>query len=54
MNKLDLLEQVRKEIECKREGLNKLVINEMDKGKVLIFSMELDNLINGYYNLLEI
>ncbi len=43
MNKLDLLEQVRKEIECKREALNKLVINEMDKDKVYIAKWRVSN-----------
>lgn len=53
MNKLGSLEQLRKEIECKREKLNNLIITETDKNKLLILSIELDDVINQYYNWME-
>lgn len=50
MDKVYSLENIKKEIERKQEGLNKLVISETNKNKILKLSMELDNIINLYYN----
>lgn len=40
--------ELKKEIENKREKLNKIVINEPNKEEVLKFSQELDILISQY------
>ena len=44
-----LLEELKTEIEIKREKLNSLVIGEVSKEEVLKFSIELDELIHKYY-----
>lgn len=45
------MEDVKKEIQKKREELNIMLLNGLDKDKVLNFSQELDLLINKYYSL---
>lgn len=40
-----------KEIEAKRAILNKMMVEEEDKGKILKFSEELDELIGRYHKL---
>ena len=40
--------ELKKEIENKREKLNKIIIDEPNKGEVLKFSQELDILISEY------
>lgn len=48
-----LLDELKKEIKSKQEELNELVISERNKSKILISSMELDNIINLYYDFIE-
>ena len=45
------LEKLKEKIEKKREELNELIIDGLKKEKILLFSMELDELISEYYNL---
>lgn len=45
------LERLKEKIEKKREELNELIIDGLKKEKVLLFSMELDELISEYHNL---
>jgi len=49
MNNLNLLENLKLELEFKRQKLNELVLSENDKELILKVSMELDNIINLYY-----
>lgn len=49
MNNLNLLKNLKLELEFKRQKLNKLVLSENDKELILKASMELDNIINLYY-----
>ncbi|HAE92869.1 aspartyl-phosphate phosphatase Spo0E family protein [Tissierella praeacuta] len=42
---------IRREIQIKREELNKILLEGLDKDKILRFSQELDLLINKYYSL---
>lgn len=51
MDKVYSLENIKKEIERRQQELNELIISEINKNKILQFSMELDNVINLYYNL---
>lgn len=44
-----LLEELKSEIEVKREKLNNLILREVSKEEVLKFSVELDILIHKYY-----
>lgn len=44
-----LLEELKSEIEVKREKLNNLILREVSKEEVLKFSVELDKLIHKYY-----
>ncbi len=53
MDKVCLLDKLKKEIECKQEELNELMIGERNKNKILVSSMELDKIINLYYNLIK-
>lgn len=43
------IKQLKKEIEIKRNNLNKIVLEEKEKEKVIRFSQELDTLIKDYY-----
>lgn len=51
MNESYGLEQLKIEIENKREKLNKLIIGDINKDEVLEFSTDLDNLIHRYYDI---
>lgn len=52
MRKKLSLQKLKKDIEIKREELNKMIIRkDVDKNDVLKFSEELDNLIDRYYKL---
>jgi|GEM_PF-776121 len=51
MNINKLKEELMKEIEAKRAILNKMMVEEEDKGKILKFSEELDELIGRYHKL---
>ncbi|WP_313232247.1 aspartyl-phosphate phosphatase Spo0E family protein [Tissierella praeacuta] len=42
---------INREIQIKREELNIMLLDGLDKDKVLRFSQELDLLINKYYSL---
>ncbi|WP_313757599.1 aspartyl-phosphate phosphatase Spo0E family protein [Tissierella sp.] len=42
---------IKREIQIKREELNKILLEGLDKDKILRFSQELDLLINKYYSL---
>lgn len=48
MNKQEYEIKLKREIEDKREKLNKIVIDEPNKDEVLKFSQELDLLISEY------
>ena len=50
MSKEQLLKELKTEIETKRRELNSLVTKDMNKDEVLEFSVELDKLIDKYYN----
>ncbi|MBU5425804.1 aspartyl-phosphate phosphatase Spo0E family protein [Tissierella pigra] len=43
------LKEVRNEIEQKRKELNEIIVEGIDKEKIVTFSQELDVLINKYY-----
>jgi len=51
MNERMYLNDLKSEIEVKRQELNRLIIGSIDKNKILKFSMELDKLIYQYCNL---
>ena len=51
MDKNIRLKEVKEEIEQKRKELNDIVIECPDKEKIVIFSQELDMLINKYHSL---
>ncbi|MCR2043264.1 aspartyl-phosphate phosphatase Spo0E family protein [Anaerosalibacter massiliensis] len=51
MNERIYLNDLKSEIEVKRQELNELVIGSIDRNKVLRFSMELDKLIYQYCHL---
>lgn len=51
MNVDNLKEELRKEIEKKRTVLNKMMVEEKDREKVLKYSKELDELIGEYHKL---
>jgi len=44
------IENIKQRIEIKREDLNKIIIEGLDKEKILNFSQELDILISEYYS----
>lgn len=43
------IEELKEEIQIKREELNKIVLDELDKDRILKFSQELDILISKYH-----
>ncbi|SCL88948.1 MULTISPECIES: aspartyl-phosphate phosphatase Spo0E family protein [Tissierellales] len=53
MNNIITLENLKVEIEKKREELNNLMVCEIDKYKILDFSQKLDKLIFQYYKFRE-
>lgn len=48
MNERIFLNDLKSEIEIKRQELNRLMTGSMDRNKILEFSMELDKLIYQY------
>lgn len=53
MSRKRSLEELKKEIESKRERLNEMVRENIGDDDVLRFSTELDDLIMEYYELLK-
>ncbi len=51
MDDIHKLEKLKGKIEDKRQELNNLITQDIDKEKILQFSMELDELIFEYHNL---
>lgn len=50
MDKDKRVEELREEIHRKRDELNKIVAEELDRDKILKFSQDLDQLISKYYS----
>ncbi|WP_236914028.1 aspartyl-phosphate phosphatase Spo0E family protein [Clostridium sp. Cult2] len=50
MSRERLLEELKTEIETKRNELNLLAVKDINRDEVLKFSIELDRLIDKYYN----
>ncbi|MBU5311539.1 aspartyl-phosphate phosphatase Spo0E family protein [Tissierella carlieri] len=51
MKKSMSIEELKEEIQKKREELNKIVSEGLDKDRILRYSQELDQLISKYYSL---
>ncbi len=44
--------ELKEEIQMKREELNKIILEELDKDRILKFSQELDVLISQYHSIM--